>query len=230
MYTYLLLNIVSIAYPLYASFDKRIDMVKNWLAIFLALAITGAGFIIWDVYFTANGVWSFNDTYILGIKIWGLPIEEIMFFFFIPYACIFIYEVVKYFFRFSKDYMAYHILTGFLIGFFYILGFANSDKSYTFYVSILTATALLVHYLLYGISLLKHFYIAYLFHLIPFFAVNGLLTYIPVVIYNNAENLSLRIFTVPMEDTIYSMLLLLINISLFENFKKILKPKVSLIS
>ena len=70
------------------------------------------------------------------------------------------------------------------------------------------------------------FYRAYLVSLIPFFIVNGLLTCIPVVTYNNNENLGIRLGTIPVEDTIYLLLLLLMNIVIYEFFKKILLPNV----
>jgi lycopene cyclase domain-containing protein len=67
---------------------------------------------------------------------------------------------------------------------------------------------------------MANFWRAYLVHLIPFFLVNGVLTALPVVIYNNQENLSVRLYTIPVEDTIYSMLLLLMNISIMNELEK----------
>jgi lycopene cyclase domain-containing protein len=61
--------------------------------------------------------------------------------------------------------------------------------------------------------------------LLPFFIVNGILTSLPVVMYNDSENLGIRIFTIPIEDTMYSLLLLLMNIVLFEYFKNEKSPR-----
>jgi lycopene cyclase domain-containing protein len=64
------------------------------------------------------------------------------------------------------------------------------------------------------------FYVAFGFTLIPFFIVNGILTgsFIPgeVVWYNDEENLGFRLGTIPLEDVFYGMLLLLLNIVIFE--------------
>jgi lycopene cyclase domain-containing protein len=70
-----------------------------------------------------------------------------------------------------------------------------------------------------------YFLLAYLIQIIPFLIVNGILTALPVVIYNNAENLGLRIYTIPAEDTIYSLLLLLMNVAFFEYMRR--KPKTN---
>jgi lycopene cyclase domain-containing protein len=60
--------------------------------------------------------------------------------------------------------------------------------------------------------------------LIPFFIVNGVLTgsFITdqVVWYNNDENLSIRLFTIPIEDVIYAFTLILTNLYLTNFFQK----------
>ena len=80
-YTYLILNLACIFFPFILSFDKKIAYYKLWKPLFIGIFISAAFFIIWDILFTKLGVWSFNPTYIIGIYIFNLPIEEILFFY-----------------------------------------------------------------------------------------------------------------------------------------------------
>jgi lycopene cyclase domain-containing protein len=67
------------------------------------------------------------------------------------------------------------------------------------------------------------FYLMYFVTLVPFFIVNGLLTgsFIPgeVVFYDNSQNLGIRIGTIPVEDMVYGLLMLLMNVTWFEFLK-----------
>jgi lycopene cyclase domain-containing protein len=60
--------------------------------------------------------------------------------------------------------------------------------------------------------------------LIPFFIVNGILTgsFIdePVVWYNNDENLGIRLFTIPVEDSVYAFTMILTVLVLTDYFHK----------
>jgi lycopene cyclase domain-containing protein len=132
----------------------------------------------------------------------------------------FIYIVLIYFF--PKDIfkpagkIMVYVLVPFLIG----LGLMNLDKWYTSVNAFFGVAVILIHFLIFKDKYLGRFIFAYLVVLIPFFLCNGILTggltTEPVVFYNNAENLGIRIWTVPIEDTIYNFSLLLMIVSIFE--------------
>lgn len=214
-YTYLLLNIATLFFPLLLSFDKKVAFYRKWRSVLPAIALTALLFIPWDMYKTHAGVWSFNPEYVLGVWIGNLPLEEWLFFFTVPYAILFIYECLKAYLpdvlqgisvRLSK---IVFVLLVFITVFF-------TDRMYTVITFPLAAAFLLAHTQFFGNRYLGRFWMAYFVHLIPFFVVNGLLTSLPVVQYNPEEYIGLRIFTVPVEDTVYSMLLLLMNVTFFE--------------
>ncbi len=52
-------------------------------------------FVAWDVLAVASGHWSFNPKFLLGIFIGNQPVEEIAFFFIVPFFYITIWEVCK---------------------------------------------------------------------------------------------------------------------------------------
>ncbi|WP_111668772.1 lycopene cyclase domain-containing protein [Algoriphagus litoralis] len=222
-YVYIGVILFALSYPLAQSFERRIRYSTKWYALFPAILITAFVFIVWDYWFTKIGVWEFNPRYVLGLFYLGLPLEEWLFFLVVPFASVFIYEVLIYFF--PKDYFLpfgkpfVYILVPFLIG----LGLLHLDKWYTSVNFLFGAAVLLIHFLVFNDRYLGRFLFAYLVHLIPFMLCNGVLTggltEEPVVIYNNSENLGIRIWTVPIEDSIYSMSLLLMNISIFESIR-----------
>jgi hypothetical protein len=71
------------------------------------------------------------------------------------------------------------------------------------------------------VNYLGRFFLGFLFSTIPFILVNGQLTEIPVVMYDNNENTGLRIAidgiaNIPVEDLAYNLLMLLMNVSIYE--------------
>lgn len=216
MYTYLILLIASLAFPLLYSFERKISFYKRWASLFTAIISVAIFFIIWDVYFTNMGVWSFNHEYVMGTYLFSLPIEECLFFIIVPYSCVFIYDALNYYIK--KDILAPYAKAITIALVFSLIGlaFMNMERIYTFITFVFTASFLGFHYVVFKEKYLGRFYIAYIVHLIPFFIVNGILTSFPVVLYDNSENLGIRLGSIPVEDSIYSMLMLLMNITIYE--------------
>ena len=96
---YFIVLAVSLAVPLILSFSGKMDFYKYPSRLVLSILLPFILFTLWDIFVTARGHWSFNTLYTVGIKIFGLPIEEILFFIVIPFCGLFTWESVKYFTR-----------------------------------------------------------------------------------------------------------------------------------
>lgn len=222
-YLYLLLDLAAISIPFACSFYPKANFSKKWKYLLPALIIPGAIFILWDIYFTAWEIWGFNDDYLTGLRIMNLPLEEWLFFICIPYACLFTYFAFDYLLKKGPFAKAKNIVTWILIIGLLTIGILHLDRIYTLVTFISLALFLLVHQFLLKSDYLGKFYFTYLIILIPFFIINGVLTGTgiddQVVWYNNSENLGIRIGTIPIEDMFYGMLLILMNITVFEELQ-----------
>jgi lycopene cyclase domain-containing protein len=224
-YLYLLLNLGSLSIPFLFSFHPKLKFYKHWKSLGIGILISMLIFIPWDVFFTINSIWGFNSSYYLNTKIFSLPIEEWLFFICIPYACVFTHYSLLYYFPNLQltigktKLISYLLILGFLI-----ISIYNYDKWYTF-VNFSLATILTLLVVNKYPKILQSYLITFLVMLIPFFIVNGILTgsFIEneVVWYNNAENLNIRLFTIPIEDSIYAFTLILLNLFVMESVKKI---------
>lgn len=218
-FTYLILNIASVLFPLVLSFDKKVAFYKLWKYLFPSMLICGVFFILWDMLFTSQGVWGFNPDYITGIYILNLPLEEVLFFVCVPYSCVFIYEVFNAYVK--RDVIGtcatrISILISILSLIACVLFY---DKTYTIVNAGICLALVLFATFIYKFRNLGRFYLAYLVSLVPFLICNGILTSLPIVTYNNEENMAIRLFTIPLEDVFYCLSLLLSTVLLMEYFK-----------
>jgi lycopene cyclase domain-containing protein len=218
-YTYLIINVLTIIFPALLSFDKRVAFAKSWKFVWPGMAITGLLFLFWDVLFTIHGVWSFNDKYIIGIRFYGLPLEEILFFLTVPFSCIFIYACLNYYVKWQPGNIVTRMVSNLLIGLSIALLALNYTRLYTAVTFGLLAVLLVLLMYYFKVKWLNRFYMAFIVSLIPFYIVNGVLTAWPIVLYNDAQNMGIRVGTIPFEDHFYSMALLLMNVGFFEYFK-----------
>jgi len=233
---YLAIDLGCLLFPLLFSFDKRTTFYKSWPALGVGILFMMCIFIPWDAAFTNSGIWGFNPKYISGVHLLYLPVEEWLFFICVPYACTFTYVSIRYFFP-ENPLKKIERLVGFaimLLSVLLLIGF--SDKAYTSLTALLTLLFMAVLIFVVKPKFMGTFYLTYTIVLIPFILVNGLLTGLDfwdypvfnhapdqiveqIVWYNNAENIGLRIFSIPVDDLLYGFLMLLMVTTGFEAYE-----------
>ena len=225
MWLYIILLLSSLSVPLVLSFDKKLQLYKQWKYIIPSILIIAAFYILADIYMTKTGVWGFDARYHLNILIANLPLEEWLFFLFIPYACVFLHECMVLYFpglklnlKWSRIIIVFLILMAVVVLVFYF------DRTYTVYIFSLVIIALSLAFVD-STKQISSFFVSFLLILIPFIIVNAILTgsFIDhqVVWYNDQENTGIRILTIPVEDVGYAFSMVLFNLLLISNLKKI---------
>ena len=222
MSLYFKVLLFSFIIPFIFSFHQKIKFYKFFKQIAASLSLIGFFFIIWDIYFTKIGVWGFDKKHHSSIMLSNLPLEEVLFFFVIPFVCVFTYFVLS-----EKKVLNLNINTTFLkliCILLIVLAVLFFKNAYT--ISVLILTILILLYIIYyRPDWIGYFFSMYLIiHLFPFLLVNGVLTgYItdfPPVWYDSNNIIGVRLGTIPVEDFLYSFILLFLNTSLFEYLRK----------
>lgn len=211
MNLYLIITLVVFAAPFALSFDKKVAFHTKWKQLFPSLLPVSAFYLLWDVLVTERGDWAFNPEYAGSLRLFGLPAGEWLFFLVVPYACIFILEVVRTYFP-KKKYGNRKIVFGIcivMIILFIILALVFRAQDYTtlalLSVAVWIAIALLlVPWIFQEIHTLWFF----LLSIVAFLLVNGMLTYLPIVTYHPDAIWGIRIVSIPLEDLFYNIAML----------------------
>ncbi len=217
---YLIFNIVVAAGPLACSFEKRVYFFARWRTALIATIIAAIPFIIWDALVTGSHWW-FNERFTSGIYLAGLPIGEWLFFLTVPFACLFVWEVLNLEAeRLDKKVSMntlFWVAAGMLAG--------TISLAYGKFYTMLVAYSLAIIPILDNIlktAILKRF-LTFIFLLIStglMLIFNGYLTARPVVLYDTSYQLDWRIITIPLEDFGYGYALLLLTLILYEYLKR----------
>jgi lycopene cyclase domain-containing protein len=224
-WTYLSIDLLTLFFPLVLSFDSKLKFHKQFGSFFKANLIVAGIFILWDMLFTHLGVWGFNSRYLTGLSIFNLPIEEVLFFVCVPFACIFSYACIDYYFNVKWSSKIENIFIVLCSLSLLVVGIYAIPRLYTATTFISLGIILLVFKYVMKVTWLPKLFTTYAILIFPFFVVNGLLTGTgldePIVWYNNAENLGIRILTVPIEDLFYGFEMVLLHVFIMEKSKSV---------
>lgn len=222
-YTYLLINIGTILIPLIYSFHPKLNFYKRWTAALSSITIVGTLFVCWDIYYTHLSVWGFNPDYLIGITIFNLPIEELLFFITIPYACLFTYHCFQKLIP-QKKWVNPKYVSAIWSLILIIFGLFFIEKLYTSVTFISLAITLLTFQFITNENWIARIYLTLTALIMPFIIVNGILTGTgiesEVVWYNPKEIIGIRVLTIPIEDFCYGSLLIILNVFSLERLTK----------
>ena len=224
-YTYLLINFFTIIVCFIFSFHPRIRFDRYFGTFLKSTTLVAIPFIIWDSLFTHYGIWWFNTDYTLNLNIAGLPLEECLFFYCIPFACIFTYYCLTQFFDLSSFNKYDPFIVVVSVTFCVAIAFLFPTRTYTFVTALITAITLTYLQWVAKVNWIGQASIIYCVLLLGFFPVNGILTGTglesPIVNYNPDTFLNLRMLTIPIEDAVYGYTLFVLNIHFFKRLKKL---------
>jgi len=223
-FTYALILFFTVIICLIASFDRRIKFNQHFSAFLKAAIVVAIPFIAWDVYFTAKGVWWFNTDYTIGLNIAGLPLEEMLFFIFIPFSCVFTFYTIDKYYKWNALSGFNNILVFVSVIVLSVVALLNTDKIYTFVTAVVTiATLIYLHFIARSEWITKAS-VVFTILMLGFFPVNGILTgsFIesPIVNYNPKDFLGIRMFTIPIEDAVYGYSQFLLVLYFFKQFQR----------
>jgi len=228
-YTYMLINFLTIIICFIFSFHPKIKFNQLFLPFITASILVAIPFIIWDAFFTKMGVWWFNNRYLISIRCFGLPIEELLFFICIPFSCTFTYYCIDRYYPMTflkkhnnKTALIFIILSVITTMFYW----ENIYTKVTF--ALLGLSIIILQYIL-KINWLTKALVVYICLLPGFFMVNGVLTGTglesPIVNYNSKDFANIRLWTIPIEDAFYGFMMILWNLYFFTIFKNKFKRK-----
>ncbi|QCX54334.1 lycopene cyclase domain-containing protein [Elizabethkingia sp. JS20170427COW] len=223
-FTYILVLFFTVIICFIASFDKRLQFNKHFGAFLKASVLVAIPFIAWDVWFTAKGVWWFNIDYTMGLNIAGLPLEEWLFFIFIPFSCIFTYYSIDKFFKMEWLSGFNNLIVFVTVIICSVVALLYHDKIYTLVTAIATVATLIYLHFIAKADWISKASLVFTILMLGFFPVNGILTGTgldtPIVNYNPDDFLGIRILTIPIEDSIYGYTQFLLVLYFFKHFKQ----------
>lgn len=206
---YTIIPLLVLAGPLALSFDDKIHFYTYLWPVLFAILTVGALYIVWDSFVTAGGHWRFNDEFVGKVRFLHLPIGEWLFFLAVPYACLFIYEVVAGYFGRGQLFQYPSWVPAAAGGIILILAFLVRKKGYSFLSLLSSAVFFLALAVFDNQALGSQPFLLYMgLSFGTFLVVNGLYTSMPTIFYGPQAFSGIRIGSIPLEDFSYNLSML----------------------
>lgn len=190
---------------------------KKMKYIFPSILITETLFIMFGARLAELKIIIFNDDHLINSSFMGLPAEEWLYYLIIPLFIFWVYELAKAKTSHLRPQNYYVVLSLVLLLAFIAIAYFSRRQVYTSLVFLFLSAYF--GYIIFRNLFKAHypaFYISFLISFIPYFLLDLLFTGLPVVEYNTAYMLNLKLFSVPVENIGGFFLLCLMNITIYE--------------
>lgn len=196
-------------------------MLSDWKAISTAIIICTAVFLAWEELFVRLGIWGVNEKYTLSARYGNMVLEKWLFYLTWPFAFLILYDSLP-----AKNVFGYYAkpMSVFFLVFAILMGWHYQGRLYTTVCCYALAILVTVQLFVVKGAFLGRFYLAYFIFLLPALALeswlNGSFAHEPITWYDNMENSGFRVFTVPIENLLFLLLLFMLNVTVYERAKK----------
>jgi len=216
MYEYLFFNLLVLSGPFILGWLKPFYFLDRWPRVLVGTILVSIPYLIWDSLVTGLH-WEFSYHYTTGLVLFNLPIEEFLFFFTVPAACLFTWEMITRRMDSRQVFMMRYIRMV-----FYFLPVAGiwiyfHGLHYTGLATIFFGLAMLLDSILKtDLFMQKRFLFFFILAMIFTLLFNGYLAWRPVVVYNEIYMTGWRFFTIPVEDFWYGFSLIYFNTIVYQ--------------
>jgi lycopene cyclase domain-containing protein len=227
MNLFLILYIALFAVPLLSAYHPAIMWYRNFRAVSLAILVSGGFFLVLDSIFVHASVKGTADVYLSGISIFSLPIETILFYICVPFANLFVYEIVRmHVFHRKWCFACDEVIVGAAVVASIVLA-SFTDRVYTVSIASIAIVLSIGH--VYKIK--KNYQFVYLATCIPllFFYIllsrylSGGSAYaesLPIVWYADRAISNIQILSVSIEELLHFYVIQLLAVTVYEHFRK----------
>lgn len=182
---------------------------QDWQQLLRVYGLVSVPFVILDMISVHRGWWSYNAQHVGGLEVGGLPVEEILFFFVVPFACLYLYSAFKKFFANDTPVFSLWLYIPLMITVGLIFGFTYTQPLERTIVDSLLLFIVYAVFVILNPRVTRALLVWLVSVILLFLVTNTFLTSIPVVLYDPAFGSSIRFGTIPLEDFAYNFSLLL---------------------
>lgn len=206
-WAYMFFNLAILLPCLALSHLKKIGPLQRRTQLGWAYATVSMAFIVWDIIAARAGHWGFSTEFTLPFRQLGLPLEEVAFFFTIPFGCMLVWDALEGL-QGTVSQMMVRVMTSVIGLASFLIVFMHLDRGYTRVAGFVALLVLIILITQRALVQSRRFWHFQAITLGLFVVCNLVLTGLPIITYGAGQIIGWRFVTIPLEDFFFNFALL----------------------